>query len=73
MSEVTEVWIVDEGDRVILETAEARVTTHNFLANGKSQEWLKTALRVTTQIYGKGSDERIKGYMRTIWKEELCL
>lgn len=56
-----------EGDREILEKAEARVLAHNF----KSKEWLEMALKVSERIYGKGSAERIKAHMRVIWKEEL--
>lgn len=62
-----------EWDRQMLEMGEARVLVHGFLHNGKSQEWLAKALRVTTRIYGKGSEERVKVYMRQIWKDELCL
>jgi len=57
----------------MLEMGEARVLVHGFLHNGKSQKWLKNALRFTTLIYGKDSEERVKVYMRQIWKEELCL
>lgn len=55
-------------DREILETAEARVLAHNF----KDKEWLEMALKVSERIYGKGSAQRIKAYMRRIWREELC-
>jgi len=57
-----------EGDREILETAEARVLAHNF----KDKEWLTKALKVSERIYEKGSAERIKAHMRVIWKEEMC-
>jgi hypothetical protein len=57
------------GDRVQLETAEARVLAHNFEANGK--KWLEKVLKVKEQIYGAGSSERIRQYMRVIWKEEM--
>jgi hypothetical protein len=55
------------GDREILEMAEARVLAHNF----KTKEWLNMALKVSERIYGKGSGERIKAYMRVIWREEM--
>jgi len=55
------------GDREILERAEARVLAQNF----KNKEWLEDALKVSERIYGRGSGERIKKYMRVIWKEEL--
>ena len=54
-------------DREILEMAEARVLAHNF----KDKEWLVKALKVSERIYGKGSGERIKAYMRIVWREEL--
>ena len=57
-----------EWDREQLEKGEARTLAHNF----KDKEWLVKALKVSERIYGKGSGERIKGYMRVIWKEELC-
>ena len=60
-------------DRDMLETGEARCLVGGFLHNGKSQDWLKNALRVSVRIYGKGSDERIREHMKMIWKSELCL
>lgn len=57
----------DRGDRESLEKAEARVLAHNF----KNKEWLEAALKVSEKTYGKGSAERIKTYMRQIWKEEM--
>lgn len=59
---------VVEGDREILEKAEARVLAHNF----KSKEWLVNALKISERTYGKGSGERIRAHMRVIWKEEMC-
>lgn len=56
-----------KGDREILEKGEARVLAHNFI----NKEWLVSALKVSERIYGKGSGERIRGYMREIWKLEL--
>lgn len=55
------------GDREILERAEARVLAQNF----KSKEWLEEALNVSAKTYGEASKERIKAYMRVIWKKEL--
>jgi hypothetical protein len=55
-------------DREILEMAEARVLAHNF----KSKGWLEMALKVSERTYGKGAGERIKAYMRVIWRDELC-
>ena len=57
-----------EWDRQQLEKGEARTLAHNFV----NKEWLMKALKVSERIYGKGSGERIKAYMRVIWKEELC-
>ena len=54
-------------DREILEMAEARVLAQNF----KNKEWLEAALKVSEKTYGRGSGERIKAYMRLIWREEL--
>jgi hypothetical protein len=55
-------------DREILERAEARVLAHNF----KDKAWLEDALKVSDRYYGESSKERIKKYMRNIWKEEMC-
>lgn len=55
------------GDREILERAEARVLAQNF----KNRQWLEDALKVSAKYYGEASKERIKGYMREIWKKEL--
>lgn len=57
-----------EWDREQLERGEARVLANNF----KDKEWLQRALKVSERHYGKGSGERIKVYMREIWKNELC-
>ena len=57
-----------EWDRQQLEKGEARTLANNF----KDKEWLVKALKVSERIYGKGSGERIKVYMREIWKDELC-
>ena len=58
---------MEKGDREILERAEARVLAQNF----KTKEWLEDALKVSAKYYGESSKERIKKYMRQIWKEEL--
>lgn len=60
--------IAIEWDRELLERGEARVLVNNF----KDKEWLTKALKVSERHYGKGSAERIKAYMREIWKTELC-
>lgn len=57
----------ERGDREILERAEARVLAQNF----KNKEWLEEALQVSARYYGASSKERIKAYMREIWKKEL--
>ena len=57
-----------EWDREQLEKGEARTLAQNF----KDKEWLVNALKFSERIYGKGSGERIKTYMRQIWKDELC-
>ena len=57
-----------EWDRELLERGEARVLAHNF----RDKEWLQMALKVSERRYGKGSGERIKSYMREIWKTEMC-
>lgn len=54
-------------DRWILEMGEARVLANNF----KDKAWLEAALKVSARYYGESSKERIKKYMRQIWKEEL--
>lgn len=73
--EAVEIWktcatkmIANGWDREQLEKGEARVLAQNF----KSKEWLEMALKVSERIYGRGSSERIKAHMRTIWREELC-
>ena len=58
-------------DRMQLETGEARTLVAAFIHNGESQDWLANALRVSQRRYGTGSTDRIKTYMRSIWKEEL--
>jgi translation initiation factor IF-1 len=63
--------MADLGDREILEMAEARTLVHSFLHNGQSQVWLTDALKVTRRIYGKGAEDRVRKYMRLIWKMEL--
>ena len=62
----------DVTDREVLESGEARVLVAGFIYNGQSKEWLKNALRVSRRIYGTGSEERIRGFMKTIWKTETC-
>jgi hypothetical protein len=54
-------------DRWQLEMGEARVLAHNY----KTEEWLTAALKISEKYYGKGSADRIRGYMRVIWREEL--
>ena len=56
-----------EWDRWQLEMGEARVLAHSYAGNA----WLESALKVSERIYGIGSADRIRGYMRVIWKEEL--
>ena len=56
-----------EWDREQLETGEARMLANNF----KDKETLALQLKVSERIYGKNSANRIKAYMRQIWKEEL--
>ena len=50
---------------------EARTLVAGFIHNKQSTVWLDRALLVTRRIYGKGSDERVRKYMRIIWREEL--
>ena len=67
-------------DRVTLEMGEARVLVSNYHhrvrkeGREKAREWLLKAFSVTRRVYG-GSEalERIKGYMRQIEREEMCL
>ncbi len=67
--ELGEVWMLGiEWDREQLERGEARMLAHNF----KNKEWLEKMLKRSERIYGKGSGERIKAHMRTIWRDELC-
>ena len=60
-------------DRMTLEAGEARVLVGGFIHNGQSQNWLTQALKVSKRIYGNGSDQRIRGFMKTIWKTEFCM
>lgn len=60
-------------DRELLEKAEARTLVHGYILNGKSQDWLTNAIKVSKRIYGNGSEERIRAYMREIWKSENLL
>jgi hypothetical protein len=60
--------IAIDWDREQLERGEARVLANNW----KDKEWLQMALKVSERRYGKGSGERIKAYMREVWKDELC-
>jgi hypothetical protein len=65
--------IADGWDREQLERGEARTLVAGFLHNKKNADWLKSALRVTVRIYGKGADERVRQHMREVWKTELLL
>jgi hypothetical protein len=58
-------------DRERLEKAEARALVHNFIANKQSKEWLAKAIAVSKKVYGAGSEDRIKAYMRQLWKDEV--
>lgn len=64
---------MQDTDRETLESGEARELVGGFLHNGKSQDWLKAALKISRRIYGVGSEERIRAYMRDIWKSENLL
>jgi hypothetical protein len=57
----------DQGDRYILEYAEARTLAHSFT----DKAWLAKALQVSEKKFGSGSADRILKYMRIIWKEEM--
>ena len=57
-----------EWDREQLEKGEARTLAYNF----KNVTTLEKQLKVSERIYGKGSAERIKSFMRIVWKEEMC-
>ncbi len=59
-------------DRERLEMAEARELVRNYLANGSSKIWLEKAMKTSVRIYGRDSEQRIRTYMRIIWKDELC-
>lgn len=50
-----------------LEKGEARILARNF----KNKDWLERCLKISERKFGQGSGERIKAYMRVIWKEEL--
>lgn len=54
-------------DREQLERAEARVLAYNFV----DRAWLESALKVSKRVYGRDAPDRIKAYMREIWKKEL--
>lgn len=62
--------IRDVSDREVLEMGEARVLVHGFISNGQSKEWLAKAMRHSKRIYGNGSEERIRGFMKIIWRNE---
>ena len=64
---------MQDTNRDVLEAGEARILVSGFLQNGKSQDWLTKALKVSKRIYGVGSEERIRAHMRIIYKQELCL
>ena len=64
---------MQDTDRDTLEAGEARILVSGFLQNGKSQDWLTKALKVSKRIYGAGSEDRIRAHMRIIFKNEFCL
>jgi hypothetical protein len=65
--------IRDVGDREVLEMGEARVLVAGFIHNGQSKEWLQKALRHSIRVYGKGSEQRIRDFMKIIWKTEFLM
>lgn len=58
-------------DRETLEMGEARDLLRSFNHNGRSTEWLDKALRITVKNLGKGADERVRNYMRRMYRGEL--
>jgi hypothetical protein len=58
-------------DREVLEKAEAREIAHDYLYCKKDKNWLANRLAKSVRIYGRGSEERIRAFMRAIWKQEL--
>jgi hypothetical protein len=66
------------GDRVQLETAEARVFLGNYVATAKKKGAAVAASCLTKQIkkvqelYGAGFEQRVRGYMRVLLDDELC-
>jgi hypothetical protein len=65
-------------DRVQLEKAEARMLVPSYFATvallGRPQAnvWLSKQIGKLEKHYGKGFDERCRGYMREITETELC-
>lgn len=63
-------------DRQILEMAEARELVPSYYATEKrlgkegAQKWLQSRLQKLEKIYGRGAEERIRFFMRTIHKGE---
>ena len=64
-------------DRIILEMAEARVLTGNYVAASKSKgkalaaTFLAKQIKKIEPLYGNGFDQRVRGYMREIFESEF--
>jgi hypothetical protein len=65
-------------DRKQLEKAEARMLVPSYyatvalLGRPKANAWLTKQIALLEKHYGKGFDERCRGYMREIVETELC-
>jgi len=63
---------VKDGDREQLERAEARVLVFSYyrtvekLGIEGAGKWLNKQIKKLEKVYGKGSGERIKAYMREV-------
>jgi hypothetical protein len=57
--------IEDEGDRLILEQAEARELYRNW-ESSKNRDLIRARLERAERIYGRGARDRIREYMNRI-------
>ena len=57
--------IEDEGDRLILEQAEARELYRNW-ESSKNRDLISARLERAERIYGRGARDRIREYMNRI-------
>jgi len=66
-------------DRVQLEMAEARMLVASYFAAKRTygaveaNKFLAKQLKKLEKVYGKKSDDRLKGYMREVATQELLI